>query len=57
MKYEIIMILLFLNISISNPFLEIVSFTFYILTDCVVVVYHGTIVAIGHGLLKKLWPF
>ena len=57
MKYEIIKILLFLNISISNPFLEIVSFTFYILTVCVVVVYHGTTVAIGHGLLKKLWPF
>ena len=24
---------------------------------CVVVVYHVTIVAIGHGLLKKFWPF
>ena len=23
----------------------------------VVVVYHITIVAIGHGLLKKFWPF
>ena len=23
----------------------------------VVVVYHVTIVAIGHGLLKKFWPF
>ena len=23
----------------------------------VVVVYHFTIVAIGHGLLKKFWPF
>ena len=23
----------------------------------VVVVYHVTIVAIGHGLLKKCWPF
>ena len=22
-----------------------------------VVVYHVTIVAIGHGLLKKFWPF
>ena len=24
--------------------------------ECVVVVYHITIVAIGHGLLKKFWP-
>ena len=24
--------------------------------DIVVVVYHVTIVAIGHGLLKKFWP-
>ena len=24
---------------------------------CFVVVYHVTIVAIGHGLLKKFWPF
>ena len=23
----------------------------------VVVVYHVTIVAFGHGLLKKFWPF
>ena len=23
----------------------------------VVVVYNATIVAIGHGLLKKFWPF
>ena len=23
----------------------------------VVVVYHVTIVAIAHGLLKKIWPF
>ena len=23
----------------------------------VVIVYHVTIVAIGHGLLKKFWPF
>ena len=23
---------------------------------CVVVVYHVTIVTIGHGLLKKFWP-
>ena len=23
---------------------------------CAVVVYHVTIVAIGHGLLKKFWP-
>ena len=25
--------------------------------ECVVVVYHVTIVAFGHGLLKKFWPF
>jgi len=27
---------------------------FYIVV--IVVVYHATIVAIGHGLLKKVWP-
>ena len=27
-----------------------------VLYTCVVVVYHVTIVAIGHGLLMKLWP-
>ena len=26
-------------------------------TLIVVVVYQGTIAAIGHGLLKKFWPF
>ena len=26
------------------------------LKNVVVVVYHVTIVAIGHGLLKKFWP-
>ena len=26
------------------------------LGDSVVVVYHVTIVVIGHGLLKKFWP-
>ena len=25
-------------------------------TNVVVVVYHVTIVAVGHGLLKKFWP-
>ena len=31
------------------------SYQFYIAT--VVVVYHVTTVAFGHGLLKKFWPF
>ena len=26
-------------------------------TGVVVVVYHVTIVAFGHGLLKEFWPF
>ena len=26
-------------------------------TFTIVVVYHVTIVAIGHGLLKKFWPY
>ena len=30
--------------------------SFTTISSNVVVVYHATIVAIGHGLLKKYWP-
>ena len=45
--------------SVGNPLTADTSRPFNIKVHflLVVVVYHVTIVAFGHGLLKKFWPF
>ena len=42
---------------IFGPIVADIAMVSDIRSHHVVVVYHVTIVAIGHGLLKKFWPF